>query len=379
MYAPTDMKGLMDSQFKNVKEHARLLARSVWYDWRNGLTCNVKLGLEGNLEGLRKDDETLTEQMKLLKPVVPELKRKWQETKDRLEKLQDIKRRIDNDDPKELEEARNDLKATKERIEVVRKDLEKKSAELEKMKTKIAIQDEKKAELKASIEEAERIKELNRGWSNEEVRAWKDRCEELQKSSGWSLPTVLPDGRLDMLFRHELRLVLDPNQKTAPIVEYTPSENPKPSDPPLIREVERTFFINGLKTKLQNQRDPKGIVKTTADYWKTARQVFSNIESLRARHYTIATIGKGGADLGVQATVIIAELRSKMEVGFVVSRETLQTKRTAVRVVYGGISEPAIQGAMQDWTGGWKEGVGAVVQLCLDDRRRGGVQIGVKG
>lgn len=52
--APTELKRIMDSQFKLVKTWARLKAKGGWYSWRDQLLGGVMPALHKNADGLRK-------------------------------------------------------------------------------------------------------------------------------------------------------------------------------------------------------------------------------------------------------------------------------------------------------------------------------------
>src|SRR5580700_2650781 len=64
--ATPDIRVLMDSQFKNVKTHARLLSKAMWYEWRMKLLDGLKVGLHKISEGMDADGEILHHQQELL-------------------------------------------------------------------------------------------------------------------------------------------------------------------------------------------------------------------------------------------------------------------------------------------------------------------------
>ena len=59
MSAAPDVKALMDNQFKNVKTHARLLSKAMWYEWRMKLQDGLEAGLLRISEGLDADEQLL--------------------------------------------------------------------------------------------------------------------------------------------------------------------------------------------------------------------------------------------------------------------------------------------------------------------------------
>ena len=159
----------MDNQFKNVKTHARLLSKAMWYEWRMKLLEGLKEGLVKIDEGMEEDHEVLAKEEELLQPVLPFLI----DENDRLEaEVQDLQVKVDelaSCDLSELEDARNDLLSTEEELEDKRKLLE----DLQNVNTEVderidnAV--EAKEECEREIIEAERVRQECRGWSPAEV------------------------------------------------------------------------------------------------------------------------------------------------------------------------------------------------------------------
>ncbi|KAF8253740.1 Spc7-domain-containing protein [Wilcoxina mikolae CBS 423.85] len=376
--APADLKALMDNQFKNIKTYSRLTAKRDWYQWRMKNVDSVKDGLQRNLDGLQADERFVEEQKAALDPLLPEIKKSWEKARYQLRKLEDMKQRIDMDDQDELMDARSRLSDILNKIEMTQAQIQQKRQQTDKMDEEIKTKETKEAQLIVSIEEAERVKEMNRGWSENEVRTWKTRCEELEKSSGWSISKALADGRLEMMFMRQVKLLLDPKGQVAPTVEYVCPAGQKLSDCKPLPAVESEFFITGLNSILSQERHPKTILQKISSYWQVALEIVGNIRRLRTHHYTEVETADDG-NLHVRATILVQELRSKMEVSFVVAKESLLSQGTGVRVVYGAIPQQAVQDALMRWTGEWREGVSEVVEKCLEGRRRGGVVVSVKG
>lgn len=374
--APIDVKNIMDIQFRNNKTHARLVAKKEWYTWRQVLLTGVQAILKENLAGLKSDEQTVKALTQEMASHLPELKQAWEQTKYELQKLEEVKRRVEVDDQEELVAARSQLSSIYENIARAHAQAVEKRQESESLTTAIKEKEARKAELVASIEEAERIKELNRGWSEKEVDTWKTRCDDLEAKHGWRMVRALKNGLLEMEFLREIQLVCDPAGKVAPVVKYIRTAAQKATDPDPIGALEAEFFISGLNSMLSPKRDLTIILQSVAGYWKAVLGVMDNIRRLRSRHYTEIAVVEVG-DLQVTATVIMAELRSKMVVSFTVAKESLAYQAVDVRVVYGAIAQKAVQKMLSDSADEWKEGVANVVAQCLEGRR-GGV-VGVKG
>jgi kinetochore protein Spc7/SPC105 len=167
------MKIVMDNQLKNVKTHARLLSKGLWYDWRMTLLGTLKEGLFKTAEGMISDEELLDQQQALLESVLPQLIRQAEQLQQEEADLQSAAEEIANCDQEELSEARQqlitadaDIDAKKRLIAELRKQLQGKEAEIE-------AGTEKKQTYLEEIREAEKIREECRGWASSEISALK--------------------------------------------------------------------------------------------------------------------------------------------------------------------------------------------------------------
>lgn len=179
--ATPDMKLVMDNQLKNVKTHARLLSKGMWYDWRMTLLGTLKEGLFKTGEGMIKDEEILDHQQALLDTVLPKLIQKAEALQTQEADLQAAAEELANCDPEELSNARQELISVDAEVEEkkrliadLRKQLQGKEAELESGA-------EKKQAWLEEIREAEKIREECRGWTSTEISALK--CKALPPTS----------------------------------------------------------------------------------------------------------------------------------------------------------------------------------------------------
>jgi len=163
----------MDNQLKNVKTHARLLSKGLWYDWRMTLLGTLKEGLFKTAEGMIQDEETLDEQQALLDQVLPHLIQQAEQLEREESDLQSAAEEIANCDQEELSEARQqliisdaDIDAKKHLIAELRKQLQGKEAEIE-------AGTERKHVYLEEIREAEKIREECRGWTSSEISVLK--------------------------------------------------------------------------------------------------------------------------------------------------------------------------------------------------------------
>ncbi len=169
MSAPPDIKLIMDNQFKNVKTHARLLSKAMWYEWRMKLLDGLKEGLLQIDKGMNEDDKNLFQQESFLQPVLPGLIEEHEHLEAELQTQQAQAEALASCDQEELKDARNALIAVEEDIEAKQKMIEDLQHELREKETGFENAVERKQEYLEEIKEAEKVQQECRGWSPTEV------------------------------------------------------------------------------------------------------------------------------------------------------------------------------------------------------------------
>jgi kinetochore protein Spc7/SPC105 len=171
--ATPDVKALMDNQFKNVKTHARLLSKAMWYEWRMKLQEGLKEGVIKISHDMDNDYSVLQEQLDILDTVVPDLLTKYAELEAESGILEEAAQEIADCDPTDLQAARDelvelgeDIDAKKELLESLRKEFKAAEDEVDALATK-------KSTYLANIEQSEKIRESCRGWSSSEINQMK--------------------------------------------------------------------------------------------------------------------------------------------------------------------------------------------------------------
>lgn len=171
--ASPEFKLIMDNQFKNVKTHARLLSKAMWYEWRMKLQDGLKEGLIKIAEGMTNDDELLREQEELLASIVPDLVRKYEALAQENEELEAVARELADCDPADLEAARADLVAVGGEIEEKSKKLAAMRQQLEESEESIRDLTARKQQCLDDIKAADQVREECRGWSLSEIATLK--------------------------------------------------------------------------------------------------------------------------------------------------------------------------------------------------------------
>lgn len=161
----------MDNRFKNVKTHARLLSKAMWYKWRMKLLAGLRDDLLKIGEGLDDDDKRLIQQENILELKLPGLVEEHDKLEAERKVLQSQADEIANCDQGELHEARNKLIIAENELLSKRKMLEELQDELRRKEDSFETAVERKQRCMAEIKEAEKIREDYRGWSPSEVAA----------------------------------------------------------------------------------------------------------------------------------------------------------------------------------------------------------------
>lgn len=266
--ATPDFKLLMDNQFKNVKTHARLLSKAMWYEWRMKLQDGLKEGLVTIAKDMEDDEQLLQKQENMLNVTLPSLEKTYEALEQEHSSLRSVAEELAECDPEELEAARAEL-------EDVDSDIAEKMRKIEELQqvlgeTESTIQDmaDRKQECLAAIEEAEKIREECRGWSSKEISTLKckletlreftfahanDTCivkvDEIEKEHGWTIAGI-SGTTVSMTYRREIEVVFDirafQGAKTTSHVDmcYIAADREKNPQP---KTVEKDFFVQCIQ------------------------------------------------------------------------------------------------------------------------------------
>ncbi|KAK3362163.1 hypothetical protein B0T24DRAFT_641337 [Lasiosphaeria ovina] len=169
MSATPEVRVLMDNQFKNVKTHARLLSKAMWYEWRMKLQDGLREGLLKISEGMDNDERLLAKQQELLSSVLPDMVKRFEALEREHEDLEAAARELADCDPDELEAARADLISAEKSIAEKTKRIEELRRDLEESEKGIDTLTKQKQQCVEEIKEADKIREECRGWSSTEI------------------------------------------------------------------------------------------------------------------------------------------------------------------------------------------------------------------
>ncbi|KAG9243763.1 hypothetical protein BJ878DRAFT_104651 [Calycina marina] len=325
--ATPEVKAIMDNQLKNVKTHARLMSKGMWYDWRMTLLATLKDGFFKTADGLAKDEKVLDRQQKLFDSILPQLIQQAEQLAVEENDLQVAAEELENCDQEELSDARQrlvsvdaDVEAKTAIIADLRKQLQDKEAE-------IAAGIERKEACLEEIRDAEKIREECRGWSSHEISALKARVENLEREHGWTI-TGVSSTTTSMTYQNEIELVFDAaafkpissaahSKSNARLDLWYIAANREKNRLPLT--IEKEFFLQNIRDHIrglpQAETPIKGLLLAVSTAWNKANAVHDQTRLLNISCPT-ETAKTSDNSVLIKSMLLIGPLTTKVQVEF---------------------------------------------------------------
>ncbi|KAJ4990474.1 chromosome segregation protein [Stagonosporopsis vannaccii] len=365
--APPDQRAVMDNQFKNMKQHARLEARGEWYSWRSTLLGTLKAGLLGTLEDFKHDEASLSNQERLLDVVLPPLIEKHEQLSTEQKQLQQRHDELNSCDREELEQTREKLIATDADLQAKRELLRQLQQEVADQDARIEAVKERKVECLAEIKAAERVREECRGWSTTEVRDLKAKVTALENAHGWSITSASPSS-ITMTHLSDLELYFQPECFATGTTPPTPNgsislayigDTAQPHPRPLTTS--KRFFLQLIRAQLhcipQSETSIAAVLKLVKNGWSAALAVAEGVRWLDHSHVTEESI-LSDERMGVRADMLLPALQTKVrvdfEIGVAIKDGEVETEvGVKAEVVYGEkYGEEKMGAFLRDFCGG---------------------------
>lgn len=326
MSAPSDVKPIMDNQFKNVKTHARLLSKAMWYEWRMKLLDGLKEGLVKIGEGMEADGMLLTQQEQMIQPVLPGLI----EEHERLEKQVSIAQaqadELADCDQDELKEARDSLMSIERDLEAKQKLIEDLQNQLREREDGLTDVIERKQECIDEIKEAEKVRSQCRGWSSTEVSSLHANVTALEDSRGWTIVSAA-EPALTMIYNRTLQLFFAPSsfesKDSVATSEKSPISLTYIADAreyhPQPLTTEKRFFLQIMRAQLQclqqSQTKVKDLLAFVSSSWEIASTIAEQARILGVSYITEPTI-KSDEVMAIRSFILLNAMKTKVEVVF---------------------------------------------------------------
>ncbi|KAI7354724.1 hypothetical protein KC336_g22303, partial [Hortaea werneckii] len=209
--ASPERKSTLDAQMRDMKTHARLRSKEMWYAWRSQLLEDLMKGLSGIGEGLLKDDEVLQRAEEILDQVLPGMEEKHVALQQEAERLENEIQSTSEEEKEELEQARSRIVEVDGAVEEKRRMLEQLERETEEQDRMANHLEESKVEFAAAIKEAERVREACRGVSLQEIADLKESIKNLEETYGWSITSSSASPpTITVTYKSQLQLFFHP-------------------------------------------------------------------------------------------------------------------------------------------------------------------------
>ncbi|GKU20284.1 unnamed protein product [Fusarium langsethiae] len=345
MAAAPDVKTLMDKQFMNVKNHARLLSKAMWYEWRMKLQEGLKQGLVGIDEGMEADKELLDKQKSLLDSVLPAIVDRYKSLVEESDNLEEVARELADCDPADLEAARDELASLDEDVEYKKKRIAELREQFQASEVEVEDLAIQKQNCIDDIAESERIREECRGWTSKEVNSLKARVDAIEKQHGWTV-TGISGTVLSMSYKREIEIVFD----IAAFQEHQPNSTidlwyiaVNREQNPLPKTAEKEFFLQTIRDYARalphNRTEVSHLLRSIQTAWNKANFVSSQIERLNATFPT--TVQRtSDSSISITTSLLLVPLESRVEVKFNLQTQTdgdglEMNLKPEAKVVYG--------------------------------------------
>ncbi|KAF5130685.1 Kinetochore protein spc7 [Metarhizium anisopliae] len=345
MCATPDVKALMDNQFKNVKTHARLLSKAMWYEWRMKLQEGLKEGLISISEGMDADEQMLKEREELLAAVLPGALERHEQLEKESENLDEAAKELADCDPAELQAARDELTDLEADIEAKRRLIGELRGQLESSTSEAEELAAEKQSLMTSIQQSEKIREACRGWTGSEVESLKSHVDALEEEHGWAV-TGLSGTSLSMAYKREIEVVFDvasfqPHQKNSRIDLWYIGDN---KDGHLqSKTAEKEFFLQCIRDHIralpQSRTKILDLLSIVRNAWDKARFVTLQLHAVNITFPTSVT-KTSDSSVAVTSSLLLTPLRTRVETtlhlqGHSATKGVNVEISTQVKVVYG--------------------------------------------
>ncbi|EGX92733.1 chromosome segregation protein [Cordyceps militaris CM01] len=343
--AAPDVKALMDNQFKNVKTHARLLSKAMWYEWRMKLQEGLREGLVKISTDMDVDYRALQEQMVMLDSVLPELTASYAGLEEEREALEEAAQEIADCDPAELNSARQELVCLDADIEAKKKLISGLRLQFEAAQTSSESLSAKKLSCLADIAQSEKVRENCRGWSSAEVNSLKGRVDALEKKLGWAV-TGVHGTTLSMAYKREIEIVFDVTSfqqgGTNSQIDLWYIADCREKDP-VPRSAEKDFFLQCIRDYIralqQSTTTISELLHVVQQSWNSATKVSSQIRRVNS---TFPTQVRKTSDSSIEVvtSLLVVPLRTRVQVTLAFENQNA-TKGldmnivSSVAVVYG--------------------------------------------
>jgi kinetochore protein Spc7/SPC105 len=365
--APAD-RTVMDNQFKQMKTHARLLSKGMWYEWRMKLLDGLKEALSSTAAGMAEDNDLLLKHTAASQAVLPMLLEKNTQLEQDCARLQERAAEFDSSKQEELDEARTRIVEVDEEIAEKKRLIEQYKAEVRAADSAMVHAQQEKLEYLQVIRDAQRVREELRGWSTNEVNLLKGmsshcrmyqhttndnpaKVDSLEDKHGWRI-TSASGSTLTMTYLNSLQLFFDvtafadsssTTRPNSPISLTYIGDDAALHRRPAPLSTHSRFFLQFMRAHLQclvqSSISIPSLLSFVSTGWNKAYALATEVRTLDFTARTICAI-RGDEEMAVECMITLPAVSTKVCVELhiaaaVKNMQMLVKVQPRARVVYG--------------------------------------------
>ncbi|EPY49833.1 kinetochore protein Spc7 [Schizosaccharomyces cryophilus OY26] len=202
--ASSEMKALMNSQFRIIKTFSRLQAQGYWYEWREALLLGIKQELNENLMKLQKNLIQVSETRSKLLPFFEGLRENLSSVSSKVGTLRKRKEMFGQYNQKLVLQAQNKFEDLQRELSLKKKALlEQQIKEQHKRKEMDDLSNRYKL-LELQCREEREFYNANQDFEYDEITGYQQRMSELQRELGWTIVSIRPN-EMKLIWNHSLQ------------------------------------------------------------------------------------------------------------------------------------------------------------------------------
>jgi len=347
-------------QLKLIKANNHAVSRSQWYDWKLFWVGQLFEAADDGFTKLESDAKILERIIEETQELLPALRKEYELVMKENEKEAEEVADIEQCDQEYLMELKTSIAEQSSELDVFRTEVAETTAKLERLKERSAEIEAEQKEARDAISDCERIIQIQKNSTKEEVFQLKEKLDALQELHLWRATRIAPDmTQFTYAARYTvsipcIRFKPVPSKVTisrlAPPLHKRRDPYPHLSDLTLHTAQARVSAMKGGITNRQ-------ILQFLSDFWTSVVQLRSQLDVLAVRYpVSVEAVEEcGDTTPGFKAvtSVLFSKFKAKAFVKFIFDADTfsnwpmsLASTQCEVEVAYGHLDQQHIRGTV---------------------------------
>ncbi|EPX71996.1 kinetochore protein Spc7 [Schizosaccharomyces octosporus yFS286] len=202
--ASSEMKALMNSQFRIIKTFSRLQAQGYWYEWREALMQGIKQELDENLMKLKKNLIQISETRSKLLPFFKELRTNFSTVSTKVEALRKRKELFGQYSKELVLQTQSKFEDLQKELNLKRKTLIERQAYKRNLEKEIDDLTKRCKGLEMRCQEEREFYNANQDFEYDEITEYQQELSQLQRKLGWTIVSIRPN-EMKLIWNHSLQ------------------------------------------------------------------------------------------------------------------------------------------------------------------------------